>query len=92
MHQKLLKKSPQLDRKDLLQYAKDVGLDVKRFTEAIDSKKYAGRIERDKQLAVSMDLYETPTVFINGRKVVGNRQYDYYKKIIDEELRSAKGQ
>ena len=48
--------------------------------------KHANLLERDKALAVSINLYETPTYFINGRKVVGNREFDYLKKVIDEEL------
>jgi len=30
----------------------------------------------------------TPTYFVNGRKVVGNRPYEYLKQIIDEELKN----
>lgn len=90
MHQLLLKKSPQLDRNSLVKYAQELGLDVKKFTESIDTKKNAALIEHDKQLAISMDLYETPVFFINGKKVTGNRAYDYFKKIIDEEMKNAK--
>jgi len=90
MHQLLLKKSPQLDRNSLVKYAQEIGLDVKKFTESLDTRKNAKTIERDKQLAISLDLYETPVFFINGRKVVGNRPYEYLKKIVDEELRNAK--
>ena len=90
MHQVLLKKSPQLDRASLIKYAGELGLDVKKFTESIDGKKNAQAIERDKTLGVSLDLYETPAFFINGRKLTGNRPYDHFKKIIDEELKGAK--
>ncbi len=90
MHDLLLKNSPKLDRMSLITYAKELGLDLKEFTAAIDNKKYAARIEKDLKLAVDMDLYSTPTYFINGRKVIGNRPYEYLKKIIDEELKNAK--
>jgi len=90
MHRLLLKKSPQLDRKSLAGYAKEIGLDIKKFTDALDTMKHSKLIERDKKLAVDMDLYNTPTFFINGRKVVGNRSYEYLKKIVDEELMNAK--
>ena len=90
MHQLLLKKSPQLDRSSLIKYAQETGLDAKKFTESLDTKKNAAQIERDKQLALSLDLYETPAFFINGRKVTGNRPYDYFKKVIDEELKNVK--
>lgn len=90
MHDLLLKKSPQLDRASLIQYARELGLDLKKFTESLDGMKHAGLIEKDKKLAVDLDLYNTPTFFINGRKVVGNRPYEYFQKIIDEELKHAK--
>jgi protein-disulfide isomerase len=87
MYDILLKRSPKLDRESLIRYAGELGLDVKKFTESIDGGKNAAEIERDKGLAVKMDLYNTPTFFINGRKVIGERPFDYFKKIIDEELR-----
>ena len=90
MHDLLLKNSPKLDRESLIKYAKELGLDLTAFTASIDGKKHAAEIEKDKQLAVGMDLYTTPTYFVNGRKVVGNRTYEYLKQIIDEELKNVK--
>ncbi len=90
MHHLLLRKSPELDRNSLLRYAKEIGLDIKKFTESIDGRKHRKIIERDEQLAVSLDLYSTPTFFINGRKIVGDRSYEYLKKIVEEELAAAK--
>lgn len=86
MHDMLLDRSPKLDRASLIGYAKELGLDVQRFTADLDSMKHKALIEKDKELAVSLDLYNTPTFFINGRKVIGNRPYAYLKKIIEEEL------
>ncbi len=90
MHHLMLKKSPQLDRNSLIQYAKDLNLDVKKFTDSIDAKKHAAVIARDVKLAADLDLYNTPTFFINGRMVVGNVPYAYFKKVIEQELKSAK--
>jgi protein-disulfide isomerase len=90
MHDLLLKRSPKLDRESLIRYARELGLDVKKFAESIDGRKHAAEIERDKELAVKMDLYNTPTFFINGRKVIGERPFGYFKQIIDEELKHAK--
>lgn len=89
MHDLLIDNSPRLDRESLIKYAKQLNLDVKKFTEAIDGKKHNKEIERDLHLAQSLDLYNTPTYYINGRKVVGNRSYEYLKEIIDEELKNA---
>ncbi len=86
MHDLLLKRAPKLDRDSLIKYAKELGLDAQKFTGSIDGKKHAKEIDEDLQLAVKIDLYNTPTFFINGRKVVGNRPFEYFKKVIDEEL------
>ncbi len=90
MHDILLKKSPRLDRESLIKYAQEIGLDTKAFTDSLDKMKHSAIIERDTKLAIDLDLYNTPTFFINGRKVIGNRPYDYLKKIIEEELKSEK--
>lgn len=90
MHDLLIARSPRLDRESLISYARELGLDVKKFTKHLDDKKIARRVEEDKELAVKMDLYNTPTFYINGRKVVGERPFSYFKKIIDEELRAAR--
>jgi len=90
MHDLLIKTSPALDRDHLIKYAREIGLDVRVFTASIDARKHAASIERDKKLALDLDLYNTPTFFINGRRVIGERPYEYLKKIIEEELRIAK--
>jgi len=86
MHDIMIKNSPTLDRGSLIRYAGELKLDVKRFTSDLDSMKHKKLIKQDEELAFSMDLYNTPTFFINGRRVIGNRPYEYMKKIIEEEL------
>ena len=83
-------RAPRLDRDSLIGYAKDIGLDMKSFTASLDGMKHAAVIERDKKLAKDLDLYATPTFFLNGRKVIGDVPYDYLKKIVEEELKDAK--
>jgi len=89
MHDLLIKRSPKLERASLIKYAQDLGLDVKKFTESIDSQKHKKEIDRDIKLAEDLDLYNTPTFYINGRRVIGDRPFAYFKKIIDEELKAS---
>lgn len=89
MHDLLIKRSPKLDRESLIGYAKELGLDVKKFTEALDTQKFKKEIDADLKMATDMDLYNTPTFYINGRQVVGDRPFAYFKKIIDEELKNS---
>ena len=90
MHELLIKKSPKLDKESLISYAKDLGLDANKFKQALEEKKFAHQIEQDLKLAKELDIYNTPTIFINGIKVVGNRDYAYFKKIIDKVLKEEK--
>jgi protein-disulfide isomerase len=89
MHDLLLTRSPKLDRASLIAYAGELGLDVKTFAASLDLGKHAGEIEADIKLAQSIDLYNTPTIYINGRQIVGERPFDFFKKIIDEQLAPA---
>ena len=86
MHDLLITRSPKLDRASLIAYAGELGLDLKKFTDSIDHNRHGAEIDRDLQLAKSIDLYNTPTFYINGRQVVGERPFEYFKKIIDEQL------
>ena len=89
MHRALLRDSPRLDRERLVGTAREIGLDVRRFTESLDGMKHAEAIDRDIELAASLEVYSTPTFFLNGRKIVGNRDFEYLKKAVDEELAAA---
>lgn len=90
MHDLLIKKSPKLDQQSLLGYARELGLDMTRFTADLNSPKHAQEIAQDKKLAADMDLYNTPTFFINGKRLIGERPFEYFKTIIDQELLHAK--
>jgi protein-disulfide isomerase len=86
MHEKLLENSPTLDRQSLIGYARELGLDMELFIGDLDSMKHRPVMDRDTGLAVELDLYNTPSFFFNGRKVLGNRPYENLKSILEEEL------
>jgi protein-disulfide isomerase len=86
MHWLIHERYPGLDRNSLISYAKELGLDMKEFTKALDKMSHMKEIKRDVQLAKDLDLYSTPAFFINGIKALGNRPYESFKKIIDKEL------
>lgn len=89
MHLLLLDRSPTLDRASLLAYAKELSLDVPRFTKDLDAMRHKTEIDRDLKLAEALDLYNTPTIFINGVKLLGDRPFESYKAVIDRELKAA---
>lgn len=86
MHYKMLTESPKLDKQSLVRYATEIGIDAKRVSTDIDKMTDSVTIERDKKLAADMDLFNTPALFVNGRRILGNVPYEYLKKAIVEEL------
>jgi len=89
MHLLLLERSPKLDRESLVAYAKELKLDVLRFTKDLDTMRHQAEIDRDLKLGETLDLYNTPTIFINGVKLLGDRPFEAYKTVIDGELTAA---
>ncbi len=56
---------------DLLGYAGDLGLDVDRFSEELQSGRHALRVARDIESADVSGVAGTPTFFVNGRRHYG---------------------
>ncbi|HLE41606.1 MAG TPA: thioredoxin domain-containing protein [Nitrospirota bacterium] len=90
MHDLLFARWPQLDPESLVRYARELGLDLERFKQSMDSKLHKDAIERDLKLGDELHVYMTPTFFINGRKFVGEMRYREFEKIIEEEVKNAK--
>jgi protein-disulfide isomerase len=89
MHLLLLDRSPKLDRESLIGCAKELKLDIPRFTKDLDTMRHKKEIDRDVKLGEALDLYNTPTIFINGVKLLGDRPIEVYKAVIDSELKAA---
>jgi protein-disulfide isomerase len=90
MHDKLFANQQALDRPNLEKYAGELGLDVGKFKAALDSGKYKDKVQKDAALGGTVGATGTPTLFVNGRSVVGAQPFDSFKTIIDDELSKAK--
>lgn len=73
-------------RETVMGYAKDLGLDMTRFTTDLDSKETKDRVKHDRDVAVRSSINSTPTFYVNGKKIVPPQGYEGFKKLIDEEL------
>jgi protein-disulfide isomerase len=71
MHDKLFANQQALGRNDLERYAKELGLDMKKFRAALDSDKYAQVIDREIALGNSLGIPGTPSFYMNGRYMAG---------------------
>ena len=90
MHDKLFENQKALDRASLEKYAQEIGLNVAKFTKALDSGAFKGAIEDDKKLASEVGVRGTPAFFINGKKLVGAQPFEAFKTKIDEALGAKK--
>ncbi len=85
----LMTHEKRLTRDDLIGYARQLKLDVPRFTKELDSETHRPRVEKDVQLARELDFYQTPTFVINGRTLVGERPIESFRQVIDTALAEA---
>jgi len=89
-HDKVFGSQPKIQREFLLQYAKDVGLDVKRFQEALDAARGKPSIDADVAEAHTIGVTGTPAFFVNGRFLSGAKPFEEFAKVINEELTKQK--
>ncbi len=74
----------------LLGYGEQVGVDRVRLAACVDSKAVLPRIEENQREGKALNVQSTPTLFVNGRIIVGMPSADAYYKAVDEALREAK--
>lgn len=81
-----------LDRPSLHRYATELGLDSRRVNLAIAQNTHRPAIERDMAMARQFGVDGTPTVFINGRRIVGARPLAEFEAAFQRALAEARAQ
>jgi protein-disulfide isomerase len=89
MHDKLFGNQQALQRPDLEKYAQEIGLDMKKFKEALDTGKFTQRVKDDAQYGSKVGARGTPSFFINGKSFSGAQPFDNFKQVIDAEIARA---
>jgi len=69
MHEKLFEHQAHLDRKHLVRYADELGLDVARFSAELDDEVYRQRVLEHLESGQRSGVRGTPGFFLNGRVV-----------------------
>jgi protein-disulfide isomerase len=102
MHERLYAKQTALSDPSLLDRAKTLGLDAKKFSECLSSDRYSNDIRKSMAEAQWMGVEGTPTFFIGTigpegdvvkitKKIVGTHPYMVFQSALDEAL-TAKSQ
>ena len=71
---------------NLKKFAQGLGLDTSQFNGCLDSDKYIDEVRKDLSDGRVAGVTGTPTVFINGIRVVGALSFSEYQKVIEQEL------
>ena len=75
-----------LEREHLIGYAEELGLNVDRFVEDMDSEAVAERVNRDLVSAEDSGAHATPTFFVEGHRLLG----DYDARTLTAALESSR--
>lgn len=86
MHDAMFLDQSKLDRDNLIQTAKKIGLKEPSFTQCLDGKKYTGQVEADMAEGQELGVKSTPTFFVNGQLIAGAQGIEVFSEIIDEAL------
>ena len=70
MHDVMFANRPNVSRQSILAWAKDIGLDMKRFTADLDSDAIHKAVLRDQADGDKAGVEGTPTVFLNGQNTM----------------------
>lgn len=70
----------------LKQTAAKLGLDQATFDQCLDSSKHRAIVQADYTAGEKLGVNSTPSLYINGRPLIGAQPYDVFKQVIDEEL------
>jgi protein-disulfide isomerase len=87
MHDKLFANFRQLSRERILALAKEVGLDINRFTADLNSGKFDPAVAKDFKDGEQAGVDGTPAFFINGKHYNGPMEVAIVKPLIEAELK-----
>jgi protein-disulfide isomerase len=86
LHDALFADQTKLDKDNIIQSAKKVGLKEVEFKACLDSAKFKARVDDEIAQGQKIGIKSTPTFFINGKLVSGAQPVDVFSEVIDEEL------
>jgi protein-disulfide isomerase len=86
MHDRIFSNQAKLAVPALKEHAAALSLDTAKFDQCLDSGKFADAVAEDQKQGEKLGVQSTPTLYVNGRPVVGAQPFEYFQSVIDEEL------
>ncbi len=85
-HDLLFANQQSLAPDDLKRHAATMKLDLGQFAACFERGQHRAEVTADLEEGTRQGIEATPTVFINGRAVIGAQPFDVYETLIQEEL------
>ena len=82
-HDLLFDRAPALAITDLKTYAGEMGIDVPRFSQCLDSGQHTAAVNRDRSDAFGRGLRGTPSFFVNDERLTGGPTAAQLQRLID---------
>src|ERR671911_1590423 len=89
MHDLLYERQDELSEEDLLRYAAELGLDLRRFEVDLTNDHHAWRIEEDRLGGDRAGVRGTPTLFVNGVRYTGTLDLEGLLAAVEEATSSS---
>ncbi len=90
LHDKMFANSRAINKANLLIWARELGLDMARFSAELDAGKYKRQVEQDLAEGYAAGVSGTPTFFINGKQFRAQIEPELLKPVLDAELKKAR--
>ena len=88
MHDILYAHFREISAKNIFVWAKDIGLDLVRFTADLNSGKYKQLVVKEMNDGMKAGVQGTPTIFVNGKRYNGPIEIDVLETVLAGELKA----
>ena len=87
MHDRIFANQQKMSRDQYIAYAKELKLDVAKFTKSLDDAALKAQIEADMADAGKLGVSGTPGFFVNGKFLSGAKPFGEFATAINAELK-----
>jgi protein-disulfide isomerase len=86
-HDLVFANQAKMNRDQYVAYAKELKLDVAKFSKSMDDATFKPQIEADKAEAAQLGVSGTPAFFVNGKFLSGAKPFEEFAAAINAELK-----
>lgn len=89
-HTELMKASGKFDEKMLTDLARKLGVDAKKFKDALEDKETTEQLDRNRELAEALGIRGTPALVFKDRMLPGAVPFEQLQKLVDDQRHGIK--